>query len=152
LAPGEVAEVTGAHLRPVPRVREGQWLAGTGGVSAMIDLSDGLVTDLAHLLEESAVGARIDLSRLPVTETVRRVAAACGGDAVAWATSGGEDYELLLTCKAAAWERIARGFERATGHRLHGIGEIVHAGQGATFVDACGRPVATAPGFEHFAS
>jgi thiamine-monophosphate kinase len=150
LTPFDVEDVTRAHLRPVPRVREGQWLAAAGGVSAMIDLSDGLVTDLAHLAEESAVGARIDLGRLPLSETVRRVATACGGDALAWATSGGEDYELLFTCRAAAWEPLARGLEGVSGRSLHAIGEIVDAAQGVTFLDADGHPVALSPGFEHF--
>lgn len=152
LEPLDIADVTSAHLRPVPRVHEGQWLAAAGGVTAMIDLSDGLVTDLTHLGEESAVGARIDLSRLPLSETVRRVAAACGGNALAWATSGGEDYELLLTCQPAAWERLAHGLEGATGRPLHAIGEIVAAAEGVTFLDADGHPVTLAPGFEHFAT
>jgi len=152
LEPLDIEDVTRAHLRPVPRVREGQWLAAAGGVTAMIDLSDGLVTDLSHLGEESAVGARIDLRRLPVSEAVRRVAAACGGDALAWATSGGEDYELLLTCRPAAWERLAHGLEEATGRPLHAIGEIVAAADGVTFLDEDGHPVTVAPGFEHFAT
>jgi thiamine-monophosphate kinase len=146
-----VADVSAAHLRPVPRVREGQWLAAAGGVTAMIDLSDGLVTDLGHLVEESAVGAHIEISRLPVSEAVSQVAAGCGQDALAWATSGGEDYELLLTCDPAAWARVARDFERAIGRPLHRIGEITEAARGTVYVDAAGHPVNLAPGFEHFA-
>lgn len=145
-----VAEVTAAHLRPRPRVREGQWLAAAGGVTAMIDLSDGLATDLGHIVEESAVGARVDLERVPVSESVRHVAHALGHDALAWGTSGGEDYELLLTCEPHALARLRRGLEEATGTPLIALGEIASAQDGIRFVDAQGCTVPAAPGFEHF--
>jgi thiamine-monophosphate kinase len=152
LEAADVDEVRRAHLRPVPRLREGQWLAAAGGVTAMIDLSDGLVTDLGHLAEESAAGARIDVERIPVSGAARRTAAAGGVDALAWATSGGEDYELLLTCDPRAWERLQRGLEAATGRVLRAIGEIVEATAGVSFLDAAGTPVPLARGFEHFAT
>ena len=152
LVPFDVDDVTGAHLRPEPRVREGQWLAAVGGVTAMIDLSDGLVTDLAHIGEESAVGAHIDLTRVPLSDSVRRVAAACGGDALAWATGGGEDYELLFMCGAEDWERVAGGLEGVSGRRPYAIGQIVDAGSGMTFLDGDGHEISLAPGFEHFAT
>lgn len=150
LDPADVDEVTRAHLRPVARVREGQWLAAAGGVTAMIDLSDGLVTDLGHVAAESATGARIDIERIPVSTATRRVAAASGGDALAWITGGGEDYELLLTCDPRAWERLRSGLETATGRPLTAIGEIVDAAAGVSFLDAAGTPVSLARGFEHF--
>jgi thiamine monophosphate kinase len=81
---------------------------------------------------------------------VRRVAAACGGDARAWATGGGEDYEILLACDPTAWERLRRGLEDATGRPPYAIGEIVAAPAGLTFLDADGAPVSLGPGFEHF--
>ena len=152
LSPVDIEDVSRAHLRPDPRVREGQWLAAAGGVTAMIDLSDGLVTDLAHLTEESGVGARIDLYRLPVSDSVRRVAVACGGDWLGWATGGGEDYELLFTCEPGAWERLARGLEDLTGRPPYAIGEISGAAHGIAYLDAAGQPVVLAPGFEHFST
>lgn len=150
LPPDVLADVAGAHRRPEPRVPEGQWLGAADGVTAMIDLSDGLATDLGHIAEESGVGARVELERLPVNEATRRVAGALGREVLAWATSGGEDYELLLTCAPAAFEGLRDGLERAAGTRLHAIGEIGPAARGVRFVDAAGTEAAVGPGFEHF--
>ena len=146
-----LADVTGAHLRPTPRVREGAWLGDAGDVTAMIDLSDGLATDLAHLAEESGVGARVEVARIPVNDSTRRIATALEADPLAWATGGGEDYELLLTCPASVITRLSEGLARAIGSaRLHTIGRIVGAGEGVEFVDEGGRPVAIEAGFQHF--
>ena len=144
------ADVLAAHLRPRPRVKEGQWLAAAGGVTAMIDLSDGLATDLGHVARESAVGARVHVDRVPVAATARAVAAALGEDALAWATSGGEDYELLIACAPEALDALADGLPRATGTPLTVVGEIVDATAGVCFVDGRGDAVRVAPGFEHF--
>jgi len=149
--PGDArADVTAAHLRPRPRTREGLWLGEAGGVTAMIDLSDGLATDLGHLCEESAVGARVDLARIPVDASVREVARALGRDAVHWATGGGEDYELLLTCAPDAFDRLAGGLARATTTTLTAVGEMMPAADGIRYLDACGEAVSVGPGFEHF--
>ena len=145
-----LAEVTGAHLRPQPRVREGEWLAAAGGVTAMMDLSDGLGLDLPRLLDESGVGAGVDVDRLPIDAAARAVAAALGVDPAAWATGGGEDYELLLTCAPAALERLQQGLTDNCGTRLTPIGEIT-AAPGLRW-SSRGLEVAVARGYEHFAS
>ena len=149
LAPRHLAEVTGAHLRPRPRVREGQWLAAAGGVNAMMDLSDALGTDLPRLLAESGVGATVDVDRVPIDAETRAVAAALGGDAATWATSGGEDYELLLTCEPEALARLQRGLAEACGTPLTAIGHISAGGPNVRWA-LHGREVTVAPGFQHF--
>jgi thiamine-monophosphate kinase len=151
VGPDALAEMTEAHLRPRPRVREGQWLAAAGGVTAMMDLSDGLGIDLPRLLAESRVGAIVDVDRVPVDAATRAVAGALGTDPTVWATGGGEDYELLLTCAPAALERLQRGLGEAFGARLTAIGEIT-AGLAAVRWTSQGREVAVARGFEHFAA
>jgi thiamine-monophosphate kinase len=145
----QLAEVTAAHLRPEPRVAEGRWLGTAGGVTAMMDVSDGVGIDLPRLLEASAVGARVDVERLPIDGATRAVAAALAVDPLAWATGGGEDYELLLTCEPAALERLQRGVAGHGGGRLTPIGEIVAGAPRCRWL-ARGREVAVARGFEHF--
>jgi thiamine-monophosphate kinase len=145
-----VTEVSRAHLRPTARVAEGSFFGQADGVRAMIDCSDGLVTDLGHLVTESAVGARVWLDRLPISPAVGRVAEALEQDPIAFATVGGEDYELLLSVTPAALPALVSGLSQATGTELTVIGEILPPEAGLRFVDAQGRPVALGEGFEHF--
>ena len=150
VADDDVAQVTGAHRRPHPRVSEAQWLAQAGGVTAMMDLSDGLGLDLPRLLAESGAGALVDVEHVPMDAATRAVAAALGADPLAWATGGGEDYELLLTCEPAAFERLQRGLGDI-GARLTAIGEVTAGATGMRW-SAGGREVTVARGFEHFAA
>ena len=87
------------HYRPVPRIEEGMKLAATSCVNAMMDISDGIGSDLRHILEESGTGARVDVRSLPLSAELRTVCARRGWDPVALAVDGGEDYELLFTCR-----------------------------------------------------
>jgi thiamine-monophosphate kinase len=151
--PETIEVVTAAHLRPTARVAEGRWLGAAAGVHAMMDCSDGLATDLGHICRESRVGARVELDRLPVDPAAREVAGALGADALSWATSGGEDFELLLTCERASVDALRDGLGRATGTALTVVGEIEAFNAleaGVTFLGAAGEPVAVSPGYEHF--
>ncbi|EAS9106625.1 thiamine-phosphate kinase [Salmonella enterica] len=94
-----VAEETDAryfikrHLRPTPRILHGQALRDIA--SAAIDLSDGLISDLGHIVKASGCGARVDVDALPKSDAMMRHVDA--GQAQRWALSGGEDYELCFT-------------------------------------------------------
>ncbi|EAY2466947.1 thiamine-phosphate kinase [Salmonella enterica] len=81
------------HLRPTPRILHGQALRDIA--SAAIDLSDGLISDLGHIVKASGCGARVDVDALPKSDAMRRHVDA--GQAQRWALSGGEDYELCFT-------------------------------------------------------
>lgn len=91
-----------AWRRPEPRLAEGLALAALPGVHAAIDVSDGLVQDLGHVLDASGVGARIDADTLPLAPGAVRAAASLGLDAVEAALTGGDDYELLVFAEPGA--------------------------------------------------
>ena len=149
--PADLTAVVEAHRRPTPRVAEGRLAHGSGAATAMIDLSDGLATDLGHLCRESGVGATVRLATLPVDAATRRVAQALGADALAWALRGGEDYELLLAVDPAAAAALAGRITAATGTPVTAIGEVRPEAEGLAFLDAEGRPRPVRPGFDHFA-
>ncbi len=136
-----------AHLRPWPRVTEGQ-LLGENGVKAAIDISDGLIADLAHICRASGVEGRVRLPDIPMHPAVK---AAFGEDAITLALSGGEDYELLFTAPGMVIEKVrARGDPLSIPLTI--IGEITGGRPGkVTLLDENGREVEwEKPGWEHF--
>jgi len=150
ISDGARDELTAAHRRPAPRFREGAWLGAQASVHAMIDCSDGLATDLGHICRESRVGARVALDRLPLAPATREAARALDMDPLEWATGGGEDYELLLTCDPAAIDVLDAGLRHATGTALTVIGRVEEASAGLTYVDDRGRTVTIRAGYQHF--
>ena len=145
LAPEHEAHLRARLERPAPRVAAG--LAARGLARAAIDVSDGLLADLGHLLEADGLGARVETAALPRSEALSAVPPA---RRLAWQLGGGDDYELLL---AVAPSRLAALEEavRATGTPLTVIGRV-EAEPGVRCVDAAGRPVEPpAAGWDHFA-
>jgi len=117
------------HLRPTPRIEEGQLLATHHLATAAIDLSDGLSGDLAHVCEESGVGAEIEIAALPLSPACRSYAAAYRLDPSNLALTGGEDYELLFTVSPGNRAKLDRLARRAR-YRFSCIGTIRPKGFG----------------------
>jgi thiamine-monophosphate kinase len=146
LSAPDLAAVQGRLDRPEPRLAEGMQLRGIA--SACIDVSDGLVADLGHILEASGVGARIALDRLPLSPVYSSRLAEFGWDA---ALTTGDDYELCFTApqdKLPELERLPDGM--CAGFVQ--IGEITD-GNDLTILDAGGKPYRSSfGGHDHFSS
>ncbi|HEY6298184.1 MAG TPA: thiamine-phosphate kinase [Candidatus Binatus sp.] len=105
-------------LRPHARLYAGQRLAALRSAPAAIDVSDGLIQDLGHILERSGVGAEIDALRIPISPAYR----ALMGDDLVHALTGGEDYELIFCVKPG---RAESELSRRLGVGVRRIGKIV---------------------------
>jgi len=118
------ANALAAFRTPQPRLREGRWLGASRSVRAMMDLSDGLSTDLARLCAASGCGAVVE--NVPVHPSARRIAELAGGDAdpERWALDGGEDFELLVAIEKRAFAHLASRFRAHTGRELLRVGRI----------------------------
>ncbi|HLY11424.1 MAG TPA: thiamine-phosphate kinase [Planctomycetota bacterium] len=100
--------ILGKHLRFQPRIREGLELNRRFELHAMIDVSDGLATDLGHLCDESRVGALVFEDRLPISSDARKLSRRDRRSALDHALQDGEDYELLFTLPAIQSAKLER--------------------------------------------
>ena len=128
------------HFHPVPRLKVGQWLRDHGVASAMIDISDGLSTDLAHICEESGVGAEVHADAIPRARIGRP---ACKVD-LTFALHGGEDYELLFT--APTGRSVP---DKIAGVPATEIGQI-HRGHSLYLISHGQRTELKPKGWQHF--
>ncbi|MDD5679511.1 MAG: thiamine-phosphate kinase [Kiritimatiellae bacterium] len=139
----------GKHLAFQPRLAEGRWLQGRGRATAMIDLSDGLATDLRHLIKQSRVGAELVLSKIPLAPAIRK--SALRRTALRHAFCDGEDYELLFTVAPANAAALIRAWPEKFRTPCAYIGRITGHRDIIECVDARGqRTRMKAAGYEHF--
>ncbi len=112
-----------AHLDPRPHVCEGRFLAERGFPTAMMDLSDGLASDLRHICKRSGVGALVKEEAIPLSKDLRQYALELGLNPVSLALAGGEDYCLVLTVPAAKAAEMESAFEERFHRPIWRIGE-----------------------------
>lgn len=128
------------HRNPVAQIAEGEWLGAREEVHAMMDLSDGLASDLCHILKLSHCGAEVDVESIP----------AVGGD-VESAVCGGEDYKLLFTVAGSAAEQLQRDFREHFGAEIYAVGRITASSEAEICWMENGRKITPQwRGFSHF--
>ena len=125
------------HRRAQARVEEGRLLGKSTAVHAMMDVSDGIASDIKHIMEQSGVGAEIYLEVVPTDYDIR------------FATTGGEDYELLLTVAPDCFVEVAEALRTATGTPLTAIGRITE-GSELVWLDNGAPAEIELKGFTHF--
>lgn len=148
--PGDAIFVTGSlggsyaskkHLRFIPRIRESQFLAAHGRVHAMMDISDGLGSDIFRLTSESRAGACLYEKAIPVSPAAK---------SVKHALTDGEDFELLFTVGAKDAARLLNSWpKRLTG--IHCVGHVTARSKGVKLLMRDGRMrVLKESGFDHY--
>ena len=155
--PAEYHEIAARQTRPVPRVEWGAHVGEERLATAMIDLSDGLSSDLTHLCRESKVGAVLDWAQIPVHPALGHASALADNsfthtvvaDAHQLALHGGEDFELLFTVHPRDLLRLPR---EVCGVPVTRVGEIADAEQGVKLLRHQRLEDLHAAGFEHFHS
>jgi thiamine-monophosphate kinase len=137
--PGDVLAVTGplgaaragllgdaaglpALRRPEPRIAEGRFLAASRNVTAIMDISDGLSTDVQRLAMASGCGAELDA--IPVAPAARAIAQARGESAERFALAGGDDFELLAAIRPRAFGYLAGRYAKRFGRALKKVGAL----------------------------
>jgi len=137
------------HLEPEPLVEEGHWLAESGRVHAMIDVSDGIASDLRHICRASGTGAVVERDALPITPALRAFLDATGAAPERYLLHTGEDYALLLAMTDGEADSLIAAFKARFATPITRIGHATAAAE--TFLrrsDGTLEPLSG--GYEHF--
>ncbi|MCU0645401.1 MAG: thiamine-phosphate kinase [bacterium] len=149
--PDEFATLVQKHLQPIPRIEAGKRIVHSEFATAMIDISDGIASDLNHICVMSKVGAEIYQKKLPVPEGIYNVASVSGKSVLDLALHSGEDYELLFTLRPETPDAIIQSIAKQTGIAITEIGKILPKESGYHLIDLNERRVPIQPkGWDHF--
>jgi thiamine-monophosphate kinase len=140
------------HHNPEPRINEGRWLARQKSVHAMMDISDGISSDLIHILDASGKSADIHVDKLPLGKTLQDVAEKNNWNSIEMASSGGEDYELLFTIEADDFHKVKKEYELQYLTGISVIGEIKEGNTGITWLKNGIKITNNKNGFNHFSN
>lgn len=144
-------EVKSAHLFPIPRIKEGRIIARERLANSMIDISDGLASDLTRICEASAVGAKIYASKIPILSAAKEVGGLIKRSPLDLALYGGEDYELLFTVSPQKADNIIKSLKKELNAKVSVIGEIREGQEGIKLEDLQGKVSDLQPkGYNHF--
>jgi thiamine-monophosphate kinase len=142
-----IAELLLRQLQPQPRVGWGMVLGQERLATAMIDISDGLSSDVTHLCTESRVGAKIDCSNLPIDTKLAQLCGRRALDPLMLALHGGEDFELLFTVAPEDLDQLPK---RVDGIGITCIGEITEERNGIRVVEGQRSWELKPQGWKHF--
>jgi len=150
LKPEQFSSTLRRFLQPTPRLEEAAFLVDKISLTSMIDLSDGLSSDLRHICRESGVGIEIYTSHLPISSSTKALADSLGARPVDWALHGGEDFELCFTSQETDMEPVVREFRERFGIPLTAIGRVIE-GRELSLIDERGERHPLPPcGYQHF--
>ena len=147
---GAVPAAKRRHLAPRARITEAQAFIDVATPHAMIDISDGLASEVRHLAEESGVGMAVRAESIPVAPEAIEVAGRLGLDPLTLALGSGEEFELLVAIPSSEVTRTVEHVMAVTGTAVAAIGEVIESGKGCIMVGAGGEtgPLPRA-GYEH---
>jgi thiamine-monophosphate kinase len=117
-------DVLSRYRRPQPRLHEAQFLRQHARLHSLLDISDGLSSDLRHVCEASGVGAELHAAAIPMTEDVRQIALALQAEPLHFALHGGEDFELCITAPPGSIDGIQAAFTQQFHCPLVRVGTI----------------------------
>ncbi len=141
-----------AHNRPRPHVPEGRFFASQKSIHAAIDVSDGLVSDLGHISENSGVGIRLLYDQIPVSNDLQKFCRLKNQKTVEFAVSGGEDYVLITCIPPEEAPRIRQKFSETFHSPLYHIGYVIEENRlEMQYPDGEIKPLKKS-GWEHFRS
>lgn len=140
-----------AHLDPVPPLEIGAALAKSGMIHAMIDVSDGIASDLWHICEESSVGAKLFKELIPISEPCKKLAHILKTSPLEWALRGGEDYKLLFTVPKKHKKKLQDLLDSELGEKFFEVGEIAE-GDSVWLINGQKEVNISGKGFDHFAT
>ncbi len=148
--PARISHIIDRHLRPLPRIAEAQYLTRNLAISAMIDISDGVASEVGHICRNSQTGAEVWTSQLPIHDETMHIASENNENARDYALHGGEDFELLFAARREQATILAQ-FRQKFGVTCTAIGKITEAEKGIRFLDQDGRELALSQtGYSHF--
>jgi thiamine-monophosphate kinase len=149
--PAEFGALVEKHLQPIPRIEIGQKIAESGYATSMIDVSDGVASDLFHICKMSNVGAEIHQTKIPLPNEIREVADLIQKSVMYLTLQSGEDYELLFTLKSNTPDLFIGSLAKDFNIDISEIGRVLSKEAGFYLVDEKGEHVPIQPkGWDHF--